>query len=437
MKDKINNETPLLDLVRRLYPICRSITGEGVRESLRILEDWVPLDIVEVSSGTKVFDWVVPDEWSIRSAYIEAMNGDRIVDFSNHNLHVLNFSEPIDSMVGRTELENHLHSIKEHPDWIPYRTSYYSRQWGFCLSDNQRRSLKGDKFHVFVDADRRPGSLTYGELRVPGRTDREVILYTHICHPSLCNDNLSGMAVLASFGKALIEGNRRDYTYRLIFAPGTIGSITWLARNEQRLGRIRHGLVVGLLGDDAPFTYKQTRYGNAEIDEIVEYVLSKNNSQNRVIEFSPYGYDERQFGSPGINLPVGRLTRSVNGAYPQYHTSADDLSILSEQRLMESQRILHEVVETLENNKRYVNLQPYCEPQLGKRGLYRETGGGHIEDRESAMLWLLNQGDGRTPLLDIAKKANIDFRSLVSVAEELESYKLLCRSKKNRERNRE
>ena len=415
---------PLMDLVRRLYPICRSITGDGVRQTLDIISESMPLDVREVESGSAAFDWTVPNEWNIRDAFIADLSGNRIVDFRDSSLHVVSYSVPVDATMSRSELDSHLYSLPDHPDRIPYRTSYYEPHWGFCLTQNQRDSLTDDKYRVVIDSSLEPGSLTYAECVLPGDSEDEILLYTHICHPSLCNDNLSGIAVMVALAKAL-DSRRRRFSYRLVFAPGTIGSIVWLSRNRENLGRIRCGLVLGLLGDDAAFTYKQTRDTAHEINAIAEYVLARD-SRNRIMPFEPYGYDERQFGSPGIGLAVGRLTRSTNGAYNEYHSSADNVGLLSEARLQESVDTVLEILEIVEENRCYTNQEPFCEPQLGRRGLYRSTGGVELKDRESAMLWLLNQSDGTRSLLDIAGKSNLDFRTLVAVAEELERAKLLA-----------
>jgi aminopeptidase-like protein len=409
----------LLPLVEALYPICRSITGDGVRQTLGILGDWLPIELTEVPSGTPAFDWTVPDEWNIREAWIEDPAGRRIVDFRYSNLHVLNYSIPVDAEVDRETLDEHLYSLPEHPDWIPYRTSYYADQWGFCVPHRLRESLPDGRYRVLIDADRKPGSLTYGECRVPGELDSEILLYTHTCHPSLCNDNLSGLAVAAAVGARLLEMDKPRYSIRLVFGPGTIGSIVWLSRNRNRLDSIAHGVVIGLLGDDAPFTWKRSRTGTAEIDRVAAYVLGRRSSANDIIGFSPYGYDERQFGSPGIGLPVGRLTRSVNDGYPEYHSSADNMNLITEERLAESADVVMEILRMLDQNRYLVNQEPYCEPQLGRRGFYRTTGGSGIPDRESALLWLLNQCDGSNSLLDIAEKSGIGFESLVATAEEL------------------
>jgi len=416
---------PLMQLARDLYPICRSITGDGVRSTLRRITEEIPLEIVEVPSGTKAFDWTVPNEWNVREAFIETLGGERVVDFADSNLHVLNYSHAVDKEISREELENHLYSIPDRPDWIPYRTSYYDEKWGFCLQHRVRESLNEKKYRVRIDADLCPGNLTYGELFVAGSTDEEILLYTHVCHPSLCNDNLSGISVATAIGRRLLEAGDLRYSYRLIFAPGTIGSIVWLSRNKDMLDRIAAGLVIGLLGDRAPHTYKRSRHGVAEIDRIAEYVLKKHDPDNRILDFEPYGYDERQFGSPGINLPVGRMTRSTNGGYPEYHTSADNLDLISEERLQYSCQIISEILDTFEENACYQNAEPYCEPQLGRRGLYRRTGGTGIEDRDSAMLWILNQSDGEHSLLDIATRSGIPLHTLHMCARELCSAGLL------------
>lgn len=415
----------LLSLVEALYPICRSITGDGVRRTFEVLGDWLPLEVTEVPTGTQAFDWTVPDEWNVHEAWIEDPAGRRIVDFRDSNLHVLNYSLSVDAVVDRATLDEHLHSLPEHPDWIPYRTSYYAEQWGFCVSHRLRESLTEGRYRVRIDAERKPGSLTYAECLIPGELETEILLYTHTCHPSLCNDNLSGIAVAAAVGALMLSTERPRYSIRQVFGPGTIGSIVWLSRNNERLSEIAHGLVIGLLGDNAPFTWKRSRRDDAEVDRVAAYVLGQRSAKNCIIDFSPYGYDERQFGSPGIDLPVGRLTRSVNGGYPEYHSSADNLELVTEERLVESVEVVTEILQTLDKNQYFVNQQPYGEPQLGKRGLYRTTGGSDIPDRESAMLWLLNQCDGRNSLLDIAEKSGIRFESLAATAAELNEAGLL------------
>jgi aminopeptidase-like protein len=407
-----------------LYPICRSITGAGVRKTLALIGRRIELEWHEVPSGTRVFDWEVPLEWNIEDAWVKDSDGRRVVDFQAHNLHILNYSEPVRTALTLEQLRPSLHTIPAHEEWIPYRTSYYRRQWGFCLRHRQLEGLRPGKYQVVVDSSLAPGSLTYAECVIPGRSKQEVLFFTHICHPSLANDNTSGMAVATALAGWLAAEPRR-YSYRLVFAPGTIGSLCWLQRNERRLQRVRHGLVLGLLADPAPFTYKRSRRGDCEIDSVVEYVTRAIDSQARVIPFEPYGYDERQLCSPGFNLPVGRLTRSVNDGYVQYHSSADDLSLISAGRLEQSLAACKQVVEVLESNRHYVNLSPKGEPRLGKRGLYGAVGGLSPADRERAMLWVLNQSDGTASVLDIAKRSGIAWPVISAAADELAKASLL------------
>ncbi|GIK57631.1 MAG: peptidase M28 [Chloroflexota bacterium] len=413
------------DLMAELYPICRSITGDGVRQSLAILGRHIPLQIEEVPSGTAVFDWTIPNEWNIRDAYVKNAAGEKVIDFQQCNLHVLNYSVPIHRRVSLSELQEHLHSLPEHPDWIPYRTSYYRENWGFCLSDRVRQSLPEGEYEVLIDATLAPGHLTYGEYYLPGESEDEILLSCHSCHPSLANDNLAGMAVATFLAKALQEKQRR-YSYRFLFIPGTIGSITWLARNEERVGRIKHGLVLACVGDPGHLTYKRSRRGNAEIDRAVLHVLQQAARPYNVVDFSPYGYDERQYCSPGFNLAVGSLTRTPHGRYPQYHTSADNLDLVQPEYLADSFATYLAVLDVLEKNKTYLNTNPKCEPQLGKRGLYGALGGlQDTREREMVMLWVLNLADGAHTLLDMAERAGARFALVSEVASVLEAHGLL------------
>lgn len=292
--EELDAGTRLFQLIERLHPICRSITGDGVRQTLAILKEQIPLQMHEVASGTPVFDWLVPKEWNIRDAYIKNAAGERIVDFRQNNLHVLNYSIPVHARMSLDELKPHLHSLPDHPDWIPYRTSYYNETWGFCLTHRQLESLPEGEYEVLIDTTLVPGHLTYGEYFLPGETTEEVLFYTHVCHPALCNDNLSGIAVTTFLARWLGAQPRRC-SYRFVFAPGTIGSITWLSRNEARLPNIKHGLIVALVGDDGAFTLKKTRQGDAKIDRVVRQALHDCDEECVVLEFAPYGYDERQF----------------------------------------------------------------------------------------------------------------------------------------------
>lgn len=407
-----------------LYPICRSITGNGVRETLRRIGRRIPLETTEVPSGAQVFDWEVPLEWNVEDAWIKDPDGRPVVEFARHNLHVMSYSEPVHAQLALDELRPKLHSIPDRPDWIPYRTSYYKRQWGFCLRHRDLEGLRPGRYEVHMGTSLEPGSLTYAELVHRGRSRDEVLFFTHVCHPSLANDNASGMAVATELA-AWVAAEPRRYTYRFVFAPGTIGSLCWLKANEQRLGRVRHGLVLGLLGDGAALTYKQSRLGDRDIDRIVSYVLTRPEAGHRVIPFEPYGYDERQLCSPGFDLPVGRLTRSVNGGYPQYHSSADDLELIGARQLEESLETLKRVIEVIETDRRYLNLSPKGEPRLGKRGLYGSVGGRSPADSERALLWVLSQSDGRSSLLDIAMRSGVDHAELHGAALRLQDAGLV------------
>ena len=412
-------------LIEELYPICRSITGDGIRRTLARLGREIPLEIHEVPSGTRVFDWTVPNEWNIRDAYIQDEHGRRVVDFQRCNLHVVNYSVPVRARLTLEELRPRLHSLPDRPDWIPYRTTYYKEDWGFCLSHRQLEALTEGEYEVCIDASLAPGSLTYGECVIRGRTDEEVLISCHCCHPSLANDNLSGIAVAVALARSL-AGAALRYTYRFLFIPGTIGSITWLALNEAATARIRHGLVLTCVGDRGHSTYKRSRRGNAAIDRAVEHVLRHSGGEYEIHDFVPYGYDERQYCSPGFDLPVGCLMRTPNGRFPEYHTSADDLELVDPAALEDTLRKCQSVVEILEHDAVYENLNPKCEPQLGRRGLFGGvTGRAQLPGYELALLWVLNLSDGRHSLLDIAERADMPFATVRRAAEDLVRAELL------------
>jgi aminopeptidase-like protein len=408
-----------------LYPICRSITGDGVRETLRRLSRVVPLTLHEVASGTRVLDWTVPPEWNVRDAWIADGRGERVVDFRRSNLHVVSYSRPVRMRLPLAELRARCFSLPEYPDWIPYRTSYYREDWGFCLTHRQLAALSDGEYEVCIDATLGPGSLTYGECVLPGRSDDEILVSTHVCHPSLANDNLSG-AVVAAFLGRLLAARERRYTYRLLFIPGTIGSITWLARNEARVGRIRHGLVLTCLGDAGAPSYKTSRRGGAEVDRAVRHVLAARGGPHQVLPFSPWGYDERQYCSPGFDLPVGCLMRTPHGRFPEYHTSADDLDFVRPEALADSLALCVEVMDALEGNHTYRNTSPKGEPQLGRRGLYPAVGGVARGDEELALLWVLNLSDGGHSLLDVAERSGLPFASVRRAADRLLASGLLA-----------
>lgn len=411
--------------IAEAYPICRSITGDGVRRTLGMLRERIPIEIFEVPSGTPVFDWTVPKEWNIRDAWIKDPTGRKVVDFQASNLHVLNYSVPVHEKLPLSELKKHLFTLPDKPDLIPYRTSYYREAWGFCLSHDQLQALPEGEYEILIDSTLADGSLTYGELFLPGESDREVLLSTHVCHPSLCNDNLSGIAVMTWLAREM-QARPRRYSYRFLFIPGTIGSITWLARNEERAGRIIHGLVAANLGDPGTFHYKKSRQGDAEIDRAVLAVLKASGEPFGVEDFVPFGYDERQYSSPGFNLAVGSLTRTPYGRYSQYHTSADNLDFVRPEALEGSLRTYLAVMDVLEGNRRYLNLNPKCEPQLGRRGLYRTIGGDDAgRARELALLWVLNLSDGHHALLDVAERSGMSFTAIREAADALLEVGLL------------
>ncbi len=417
------NYSDIYNLIVELYPICRSITGNGLRQTLKIIKKQIPISIHEIPTGTKVFDWTIPKEWNIQEAYIEKLSGEKVIDFKNSNLHVVNYSSPINEIMKFNELKKHLFTIPEHPNWIPYRTTYYKKDWGFCLSHNDFLKMQDNEYKVVIDSELSDGTLTYGEFYKSGIEKTEVLFSTHVCHPSMCNDNLSGISVLTNVAKYL-QNIDTKYSYRLLFIPATIGAITWLSINEKRLKNIKYGLVLALLGDDGKFNYKKSRDENAIINKIVQYLLDKAQYESNVHKFTPYGYDERQFCSPGINLPIGSLMRTPNKQFPEYHTSADNLEFIKDKNLNESENLLENIINTIENNNKYLNLFPKCEPQLGKRGLYNSVA-GNIKDIELSMLWILNYSDGENDLIDISIKSGIDLSFLNTAANLLEKHKII------------
>ncbi|MFD7292198.1 DUF4910 domain-containing protein [Streptomyces sp. NPDC059897] len=407
------------ELVERMYPLCRSITGDGVRATLAVVGEHIPLDVHEVPTGTQVLDWTVPQEWNIRDAYIADASGKRVVDFAASSLHVLGYSVPVSATMPLSELRPHLHTLPDQPDLVPYRTSYYKPDWGFCLAQNTLDALPEGEYEVCVDSTLEDGHLTYAEHVVPGQVPDEVIVSCHVCHPSLANDNLAGIAVATYLARALAE-HTPYYTYRFIFAPGTVGAITWLARNKQRIDHVKHGLVLACAGDRGDLTYKRSRRGDAEIDRVLQHVLSSSERPHQVKEFTPYGYDERQYCSPGFDLGVGSLTRTPYAGYPEYHTSADDLDFVSPEAMADTLAVCSEAFAVLDRNRRYLNQSPYGEPQLGRRGLYDALGGrSDTKQAQMAMLWVLNLSDGEHSLLDIAERSGLPFGTVADAADAL------------------
>jgi aminopeptidase-like protein len=415
----------MYQFIRQLYPICRSITGNGVRETLNLIKEHIPLEMREVPTGTEVFDWTVPKEWNIKDAYVLNSNGEKIIDFKKSNLHVLGYSLPIREKVSFAELKKHLFTLPDQPEWIPYRTSYYQENWGFCLSHKQFLEMKDEDYEICIDSSLEEGQLSYGEYYLKGESRDEVLISCHTCHPSLCNDNLSGVALGVFLAKYLRSLSLR-YSYRFLFVPGTVGSITWLSLNEGQVSHIKHGLVVACVGDPGKFTYKKSRRGDAEIDKAVINVLKHSWKDYEIVDFFPYGYDERQYCSPGFDLPVGCLMRTPHGCFPEYHTSADNLDFVKPKFLADSFSKYLGVLNVLEGNKKYLNMNPKCEPQLGKRGLYGAIGGQKDSaTHQLAMLWVLNLSDGHHNLLEISERSGLEFDQIRNAAELLQKYNLL------------
>lgn len=412
----------------RLFPICRSLTGNGNRETLSILSELVDLEIHEVSSGTECFDWTVPPEWNVREAWIKNSDGVKIVDFAVLNIHLLGYSEPFNGTLSLTELKQHLYSLPEQPDLVPYLTSYYKRRWGFCITDNLLNSLKEDNYHVYIDSDfNEKGSMTLGEAFIKGYSDKEIFYSTYICHPSLANNELSGPLVTAFLYNELKKRNDLKYSYRFVFVPETIGSISYLAMKGKHLKeKMLAGFVVTCTGDDGIFTYLRSRQHTSLADRASELVLKETETEFNVHDFSPCGSDERQYCSPGFNLPVGSLMRTMYGKYKEYHTSADNKDIMSFSAMQKAVEKHLQIIDVIENNHVYLNKFPFGEPQLGKRGLYPNLGSQKKSTEYiEAMLWLLNLSDGTNDLISIANKSGFSFSLLSQIASELSQHDVL------------
>jgi len=414
--------TEIFDLIKNLYPIHRSITGEGIRQTLDIIKKYIPLQINEIPTGTKVFDWEIPKEWNINDAYVKNTKGKKIIDLKKSNLHILGYSVPIRKKVSLAELKKHLFTIPDKPDWIPYRTSYYKENWGFCITQNQFDSLEEGDYEVFIDSSLNKGSLAYGELLIKGEIEEEILMSTYICHPSLCNDNLSGAALCTYLAKQILITKPR-YSYRFLFIPETIGSITWLSKNESLVSKIKHGLVVTCVGDKGDITYKRSKIGNAIIDKAVEKVLIDSETLYKILDFSPIGSDERQYCSPGFNLPIGSLMRTPYHQFPEYHTSKDNINLISIESLQDMYEKYLCVFEILEQNRTYISNKPRCEPMLEKIGMFRNNESNNVSNTIwVAIFWILAYGDGTNSLLDVA------FRSCMKFDEISNASKLLLKS---------
>ena len=412
----------------KLWNINRSLTGNGNRETLKILSDLVDLNISEIPSGTHCFDWTIPPEWNVKEAWIKDSKGNTIVDFGSNNLHVLGYSEMFNGKLNLEKLKEHLYSLPDQPDVIPYLTSYYKPRWGFCLSDNQLKTLKDDTYEVYIDSELNPnGSMTIGEAVLKGETDAEILLSTYICHPSMANNELSGPLVLAFIYKELKKKKNRRYTYRLLFLPETIGSICYLSMHGNKLKeKIAAGYVLTCIGDSGKFTYKKSRRGNSLADRAAELVLDQTEKDFILEDFFPTGSDERQYCSPGFNLPVGSLMRTRYGKYKEYHTSADNKDIISFEAMEKSVQKYIEIINLIENNFIYENKLPFCEPQLGKRDLYPTLGSQKdTTDYVNAMMWILNLADRSNDMIEIARRSKIHYNTLIRAAEKLSEKGLI------------
>lgn len=428
----------MFELARELFPIHRAVTGPGMRETLQRIGREIPLVVHEVPSGTQVFDWTVPEEWRIGRAFVEDEAGRRIVDVADCNLHIVNYSVPIDTTLSWPELQPHLTSLPEHPDWIPYRSTHFTPDWGFCIRHRLREELGQHperRYRVVIESElRADGSLTYGEVFIPGGTKDEVLISAHACHPSLANDNLSGVVLATELARWAMARPGRRFSYRLVFIPATIGAITWLSRNEEVARRVHHGLVVSGVGDPGPIHYKKSRRGDAPIDRALAQVLRHSGDPHRLLDFTPFGYEERQYCSPGFDLPMGCFMRTPHGEYPEYHSSADDLELVRPEHLGHSFEVIRRALELLEANETYRNLSPKGEPQLGRRGLYQAFG-SHSDGgaAQRAVQWVLNFSDGKHSLLDIAERASMDDRPVRRAADALVQCGLLEKVSPSRE----
>jgi len=412
------------DLATRLFPICRSITGPGIRETLRILQEFIPLQIHEVPTGTPVFDWTVPKEWTIRDAFIADSSGRRIVDFRRNNLHVVGYSTPVDRQMSLAELDEHLFSLPEQPGAIPYVTSYYKERWGFCLPHRQRLELKPDVYRVFIDSELKDGSLTYGECVFPGDTKKEIFLSTYVCHPSMANNELSGPVVAAFIGQWL-QSRPRRYTYRVVFIPETIGSLTYLSRHLEHLKKnVVAGFNISCVGDERAFSVVSSRYANTLADKIARHALASMSPDFKTYSFLDRGSDERQYCSPGVDLPLVGLCRSKYGTYPEYHTSLDDLTLVTPAGLAGGYEMVRRCLEVLETNHTY-KVTCLGEPCLGKRGLYPTLSQKGSATTVRRMLDVIAYADGSNDLLSIAERIGASIWDLMPIAEQLQQADVL------------
>ena len=416
----------MYSIASELFPLCRSITGEGTRATLRRIQQEIPqMSIQEVQSGTKVFDWTIPNEWKIEEAFIEDSAGNRIVDFKNNNLHVVGYSIPVDEWIALEELNKHLYSLPEHPDWIPYVTSYYKERWGFCLTHNQRQALPNGNYHVVIKSKLFKGNLTYGELLIPGESEKEVFLSTYVCHPSMANNELSGPMVQLELAKWILEQKDRKYSYRLIWIPETIGAITYLSRNLPIMkDRVIAGYNLTCVGDERAISYISSKYGETLADKAAQNVLHFLAPDYCSYDYLHRGSDERQYNAPGVDLPVCSICCSKFHEYPEYHTSADNMDFISPKGLQKAFDIYKEVIRTIEYNTKY-RINCYCEPQLGPRGLYPTESFNRSSITVKDMMDFIAYADGTQDLILISNRINVPVTRLHEIALKLKKAELL------------
>lgn len=416
----------MYSLIKKLYPLHRSITGDNNRKTLDEIKNIIPINIKEVETGTKVFDWEVPQEWKVKEAYIKNNAGEKIIDIKNHNLHLLSYSIPFKGVISFEELNKHLYYLKEYPDWIPYRTCYYGNSWGFCLTYNQYKELdKNEVYEVYIDSEKYNGSLTYGDLIIPGECEKEILLSTYICHPSMCNDCLSGIALLTYLCDYLLK-KKNYYTYRIIFVPETIGAITYLFMNNINFLKknIIGGYVITCVGDDGEFTYLQTRKEHQLIDKITLFCLKESNKDYKLRSFVDCGSDERQYNYPGVDLNIGSLMKTKYLEFDEYHTSGDDLNYVSDSSLVNSINMYKKCLFVIENNGKYLSTT-LCEPKLDKHSLWENIGGTKNIDNKSLYIKILYYCDGDCDIIDICNKLNKNFNDIINCIDILCSINLI------------
>lgn len=419
---EVNEGQKMYALCAKMFPYCRSITGDGVRETLATLQEIVPeITVHEVKSGTKAFDWTVPKEWRIRDAWIKNSRGEKIVDFKKHNLHVVGYSTPVDKYVNLEELKTILYTQPDWPDAIPYVTSYYKERYGFCMTQEQYDALPEDNYHIYIDSELFDGSLTYGELIIPGESEQEILLSTYFCHPSMANNELSGPAVSVYLAKWLMSMPKRRYTYRLVYVPETIGSLTYMSQGDH-LEKMKANVIAGwnlsCVGDDRTYSMVATRYGNTLADKVTENVLGFIYPGFKHYSFLNRGSDERQYNAPGIDLPVCGFSRSKYGEYPEYHTSKDDMGLISPAGLLGAYNAIQDCINALEHNQKY-KIQCLGEPQLGKRGLYPTISQKGSYDEVTSMVDFIAYADGRNDLIDISNIIGVPVKQIYPIAEKL------------------